>query len=199
MIFPRATHFIAILSVVLAFGILVCGSPVLTEKRLVSVTTNQLTHDILNELKSDLSEQYSKIDAHRANGTDATEDARKIVQLFNSAATRMNALPKSTTCQPNDKCSEIVDLWDQILIDLLKCAKAQSHRTRAIGDIFGGLSAQVGAAVTAAQGALTGALGGLQALGSQILNASKPHWEQLQEQLVGHGLNVLGFLSGNNK
>jgi hypothetical protein len=67
--------------------------------------------------------------------------------------------------------------------------------SRAIGDIFASLSAQVSAAVTAAQGALSGALGGLQALAGNILDASKPHWEQLQEQLVGHGLNVLGSLS----
>ena len=58
-----------------------------------------------------------------------------------------------------------------------------------------GLSQQIGSAVTAAQGALSGALGNLSALGSSILDASKPHWEQLQEQLVGHGLNVLGSLS----
>ena len=57
------------------------------------------------------------------------------------------------------------------------------------------ISESIATAVTAAQGALTGALGGLQQLGSQILDASKPHWEQLQEQLVGHGLNVLGSLS----
>jgi hypothetical protein len=67
--------------------------------------------------------------------------------------------------------------------------------SRAIGDIFASLSAQVSAAVTAAQGALGGALSGLSALGSQILDASKPHWEQLQEQLVGHGLNVLGSIA----
>jgi len=67
--------------------------------------------------------------------------------------------------------------------------------SRAIGDIFAALSQQVGAAVTAAQGALTGALGGLQNLGSTLLDASKPHWTNLQEQLVGHGLNVLGSIS----
>jgi hypothetical protein len=67
--------------------------------------------------------------------------------------------------------------------------------SRAFADIFASLSASVGAAVTAAQGALSGALGGLSALGSQILDASKPHWEQLQEQLVGHGLNVLGSIA----
>ena len=58
-----------------------------------------------------------------------------------------------------------------------------------------GLQEQISGAVSAAQGALSGALGSLTALGSNILDASKPHWEQLQEQLVGHGLNVLGSLS----
>jgi len=67
--------------------------------------------------------------------------------------------------------------------------------SRGIGDIFSGLSAQVSAAVAAAQGALSGAVGGLQALGGSLLDSAKPHWQQLQEQLVGHGLNVLGSLS----
>jgi hypothetical protein len=67
--------------------------------------------------------------------------------------------------------------------------------SRGIGDIFAAITQQISSAVTAAQGALSGALGGITALGSQLLDASKPHWEQLQEQLVGHGLNVLGSLS----
>ena len=67
--------------------------------------------------------------------------------------------------------------------------------SRFIGDLFSSLSSQIGAAVTAAQGALTGALGSLSSLGGNILDASKPHWESLQEQLVGHGLNVLGSIS----
>jgi hypothetical protein len=57
------------------------------------------------------------------------------------------------------------------------------------------LQGHINTAVTAAQGALGGALGNLSALGSTLLDASKPHLEQLQEQLVGHGLNVLGSLS----
>ena len=57
------------------------------------------------------------------------------------------------------------------------------------------LQQQISGAVTAAQGALSGALSNISALGSSLLDASKPHWEQLQEQLVGHGLNVLGSLS----
>ncbi|CAF4771859.1 unnamed protein product, partial [Rotaria magnacalcarata] len=39
------------------------------------------------------------------------------------------------------------------------------------------------------------ALGNLAAIGSGILDASKPHFQQLQEQLIGHGLNALGSLS----
>ncbi|CAF1186904.1 unnamed protein product [Rotaria sordida] len=66
---------------------------------------------------------------------------------------------------------------------------------RNFGDIFAGLSQQIGAAVTAAQGILQGVVGNITTLGSTLLDASKPHWEQLQEQLVGHGLNVLGSLS----
>lgn len=61
--------------------------------------------------------------------------------------------------------------------------------------LFVALQTQIGSAVTAAQGALSGALSGLSALGSNLVDASKPHWESLQEQLVGHGLNVLGSIS----
>jgi len=66
---------------------------------------------------------------------------------------------------------------------------------RGIGDIFASLQQQIAGLVTGAQGAIGGALGNLSALGANLLDASKPHWEQLQEQLVGHGLNVLGSLS----
>jgi len=66
---------------------------------------------------------------------------------------------------------------------------------RGIGDIFSGLSQQIAGLVGGAQSALQGALGNLSALGSNLLDATKPHLAQLQEQLVGHGLNVLGSLS----
>jgi len=67
--------------------------------------------------------------------------------------------------------------------------------SRGLTDILAALQLQLGSAVSAAQGALSGALGNISALGSSLLDASKPHWEQLQEQLVGHGLNVLGSVS----
>ncbi|CAF0995583.1 unnamed protein product [Rotaria sordida] len=66
---------------------------------------------------------------------------------------------------------------------------------RGLNDLLAGLQAQIGSAVSAAQGILQGVVGNITTLGSTLLDASKPHWEQLQEQLVGHGLNVLGSLS----
>jgi hypothetical protein len=66
---------------------------------------------------------------------------------------------------------------------------------RAIGDIFAGLSQQLSGLVTAAQGAIQGVVSNLAALGSNLVDASIPHLQQLQEQLVGHGLNVLGSIS----
>jgi hypothetical protein len=67
--------------------------------------------------------------------------------------------------------------------------------SRGFGDILATLQGHISTAVTAAQGALGGALGNLSTLGSSLIDASKPHWEQLQEQLLGHGLNVLGSIS----
>jgi len=65
---------------------------------------------------------------------------------------------------------------------------------RGIGDIFSNLSAQIAALVNAGQSALSGIVGNITSIATGVLDASKPHWEQLQEQLVGHGLNVLNTL-----
>ncbi|CAF1466565.1 unnamed protein product [Rotaria sordida] len=66
---------------------------------------------------------------------------------------------------------------------------------RAFNDIFASLSQQFANIVGTAQAAISGVVGNIVQVGSGLLDASKPHWEQLQEQLVGHGLNVLGSLS----
>jgi len=66
---------------------------------------------------------------------------------------------------------------------------------RGIGDIFAGLSAQISGVVSQAQSALAGILGNLQEVAVGVLDSAKPHWQQLQENLVGHGLNALGSLS----
>jgi len=63
------------------------------------------------------------------------------------------------------------------------------------GDIFATLQGHISTAVGAAQGAIGGALSSLSGLGASLIDSGKPHWEQLQEQLLGHGLNVLGSIS----
>jgi len=66
--------------------------------------------------------------------------------------------------------------------------------SRGFGDIFAGLSAQIAQIVETGQNALNGLVGNLSSVVSGVLDASKPHWEQLQDQLMGHGLNVLNSL-----
>jgi len=65
---------------------------------------------------------------------------------------------------------------------------------RIFGDLLSGLSAQISGLVSTAQNALSGIVGNITSLAGQVLDASKPHWESLQEQLIGHGLNVLNSL-----
>jgi len=62
-------------------------------------------------------------------------------------------------------------------------------------EIFSTLGGHITNLTNVAKETIAGALGNLQAIGSNMLGAAKPHWEQLQESLVGHGLNVLGSLS----
>jgi len=67
--------------------------------------------------------------------------------------------------------------------------------SRGLNDLWAALTQQLSGAVSIAQGVLSGALGNLSTIGAGLIDASKPHWEQLQENLVGHGLNVLGSVS----
>ncbi|CAF1217658.1 unnamed protein product [Rotaria sordida] len=66
---------------------------------------------------------------------------------------------------------------------------------RGFEDLWQGVVTQVTNAVSTAQNILQSTVQNIASLGSNILDASKPHWEQLQEQLIGHGLNVLGSVS----
>jgi predicted PurR-regulated permease PerM len=66
---------------------------------------------------------------------------------------------------------------------------------RGLGDIFGGLAAQIGTIVAAGQTAAQGILSQLSGIVGGVIDASKPHLETLQEQLVGHGLNALNSLA----
>ncbi|CUA72852.1 hypothetical protein RSOLAG22IIIB_10363 [Rhizoctonia solani] len=196
-----------IFAIALAFSRTVWGVPITDGKNLVArggtclvgCTAGTETFGTLTELRDDLEPKLQALDDCYTSGTDPTNVMNEIMVLFNTAGSKIRNLPIDMTGQLNGKASDIIDLWTAILTILAEHFDKWNHksnlRSRGIGDIFAGLSAQVAAAVAAAQGALTGALGGLQTLGSQILDASKPHWEQLLEQLLGQGLNVLGSLS----
>ncbi|EUC55999.1 hypothetical protein RSOL_152840 [Rhizoctonia solani AG-3 Rhs1AP] len=139
------------------------------------------------------------LDNSYTTGTDPTNAMNDITDLFNKAGSDIRNLPTDLTGLLNGKAAEIVDLWTDILTSLVPHFEKWNHKSdlssRGVGDTFASLSAQVEAAVVAAQGALTGMLGGLGALGSNLLEASKPHWEQLQGQIFGHVLNVRGSVS----
>ncbi|ELU39231.1 hypothetical protein AG1IA_06739 [Rhizoctonia solani AG-1 IA] len=207
MLLRLLTRLFAVLPVVLVFGALVSSAPVSTETHVTSCgdtcfanrASGGSIYSILTQLRFDLNKECDLVDEHLKAGTNPIEAFKAIISDFNVAAAKINNLPKGMASLPDGKGPEVVKAWTGILTVsavnwIVDRQTWQGHRTRAIGDIFAGLSMQIGGAVSAAQGALTGALGGLQTLGSQILDASKPHWEQLQEQLVGHGLNALGSL-----
>jgi len=65
---------------------------------------------------------------------------------------------------------------------------------RGFGDIFGAISAQLSGLVSSAQTAVGGIWNNLTTIAGNVLETSKPHLAQLQEQLIGHGLNVLNSL-----
>jgi len=65
---------------------------------------------------------------------------------------------------------------------------------RIFGELLSGLTSQLSALVSGAQTAVTGIMGNLQGIVGNVIDASKPHLAQLQEQLIGHGLNVLNSI-----
>ncbi|KAF8676837.1 hypothetical protein RHS04_06244 [Rhizoctonia solani] len=204
MLLRLLTRLFAVLPVVLVFGALVLSAPVSTETHVTSCgdtcfanrASGGSIYSILTQLRFDLNKECDLIDEHLNAGTNPIEAFKAIISDLNVAAAKINNLPRGMASLPDGKGPEVVNTWTGILTDLIaRSSKWQGHRTRAISDIFAGISMQIGGAVSAAQGALTGVLGGLQTLGSQILDASKPHWEQLQEQLSGHLVNAVGLIS----
>jgi len=68
--------------------------------------------------------------------------------------------------------------------------------SRSIGEIWSSLTQQITSAALNAHGAIKEIVSttsnNLTQLGANLLDSAKPHWQQLQENLVGHGLNALG-------
>ncbi|CAE6387561.1 unnamed protein product [Rhizoctonia solani] len=175
-----------IFAVVLAFSAIVQGAPFEARQNLdVSgdtcifgcATGNQVVA-ILLKLKADISLKLGVLDNSYTTGTDPTNAMNDITDLFNKAGSDIRNTPTDLTGLLNGKAADMVNLWTDILTDLIPHFDKWNHKSdlssRGVGDIFAGLSAQLGTAVTAVQGALAGAMSGLGALGSQLLDASKP-------------------------
>ncbi|CAE7138363.1 unnamed protein product [Rhizoctonia solani] len=167
---------------------------------LIGCTAGTEIVGMLIKLQNDLQPKLSELDDCYTTGTDPTNVMNDINALFSGTSSGISNLPLDLTGLLNGKGPKIINLWTGVLSGLVEhSAKWNNERNlnaRGIsGDIFAGLLVQITTAVVSAQATLMAAFGNLQNLGSQLLDASKPHWEQLQEQLVGHGLNVLGSIS----
>jgi len=67
--------------------------------------------------------------------------------------------------------------------------------SRFLGDFMSQISSSMAAAVATAQGVISQTVSSLSGVLSNIVDASKPHLADLQNQMLGHGMNVLGSLS----
>ncbi|CAF4436965.1 unnamed protein product, partial [Adineta steineri] len=69
------------------------------------------------------------------------------------------------------------------------------RQSRIFGDLFASLQESVSGMLSQAGNMMTGVMAGLQQAGATMLSTAQPHWEDLQQQLLGHGMNVLGSVS----
>ncbi|CAF1220326.1 unnamed protein product [Adineta steineri] len=61
--------------------------------------------------------------------------------------------------------------------------------------IFDSFTQSLSGMVDQASSVFSGVLAGLSQAGALVLATAQPHWEDLQQQLLGHGMNVLGSVS----
>ncbi|KAH7318873.1 hypothetical protein B0J17DRAFT_633947 [Rhizoctonia solani] len=139
---------------------------------LVGCTVGIDTVAILTGLRNDLHPKLKALDDCYTDNTDPTAVINDITDLFNNAGFRIRDLPVDMTGLLNGKGSDIVNAWTSIPTNMVQHFDKWHHKgnlnSQGIGDIFAGLSAQLGGAVSALQGALTGALSGLQSLFSEL-------------------------------
>ncbi|CAF4438066.1 unnamed protein product, partial [Adineta steineri] len=69
------------------------------------------------------------------------------------------------------------------------------RQSRIFGDLFASISTTFNTMINQASTAVSGVMTGLQQAGATMLSTAQPHWEDLQQQLLGHGMNVLGSVS----
>ncbi|CAF3968904.1 unnamed protein product [Adineta steineri] len=68
-------------------------------------------------------------------------------------------------------------------------------RANMFSDMLASISTTFNTMIGQASTAVSGVVTGLQGAAAGILATAQPHWEDLQQQLLGHGMNVLGSVS----
>ncbi|CCO36829.1 hypothetical protein BN14_10975 [Rhizoctonia solani AG-1 IB] len=138
MLFPRATRLIATLSVVFAFGILVCGSPVPNDNcsavlgvvPIGCIVGNQMI-STMTELNGCLDKPYNRFDVLQKNGTSTAGTVEDMIKCFENAVAKMNALPKANPGYFKGKVLGILVLWKKILTGVSEFAESQRRGARA--------------------------------------------------------------------
>jgi len=86
-------------------------------------------------------------------------------------------------------------IGQQLLNQGLSAVVGSLSGSRFLGDFFNQITSQFAGAIATAQGVIATTVDNLTSAASSIFDASKPHLADLQNQLMGHGLNMLGSIS----
>ncbi|CCO36181.1 hypothetical protein BN14_10309 [Rhizoctonia solani AG-1 IB] len=138
MLFPRTTRLIATLSVVFAFGILVCGSPIPNDNcpavlgvvPIGCIVGNQMI-STMTELNGCLDKPYNRFDVLQKNGTSTAGTVEDMIKCFENAVAKMDALPKANPGYFKGKVLGILVLWKKILTGVSEFAESQRRGARA--------------------------------------------------------------------
>ncbi|CAE6408685.1 unnamed protein product [Rhizoctonia solani] len=141
MLFPRTTRLVTTLSVVFAFGILVCGSPIPNDNCSavlgvvpIGCTVGNQMISAMTELNGCLGNAYIRFDVLQKNGTSTAGAVEDMIKCLDDADTSINALPKDRAGSFDIKGSDILDLQMKILTGFGEFVESQRQR------IFAGVS-----------------------------------------------------------
>ncbi|CCO36180.1 hypothetical protein BN14_10308 [Rhizoctonia solani AG-1 IB] len=141
MLFPRTTRLVTTLSVVLAFGILACGSPIPNDNcpavlgvvPIGCMVGNQMI-SAMTELNGCLDKAYIRFDVLQKNGTSTAGAMKDMFKCLDDGKTSINALPKDMAGSFDILGSDILDLQMKTLTGFREFVQSQIQR------IFDGIS-----------------------------------------------------------
>ncbi|CAF1150325.1 unnamed protein product [Adineta steineri] len=91
--------------------------------------------------------------------------------------------------------TSLLAIGQSLLNQGLSAVIGQLAGSRFLGDFMSQITSQFASAIATAQGVVSSTVASLTGVASSLLDASKPHLADLQKQLMGHGLNMLGSIS----